>query len=127
MWWNRYVGLPFKWNGSDRDGVSCWGLVRLVQREVFQKELPAYDEWVVKNGDLTSPDQWLPNGREIDLSEVEAGDILHMRGGSGPMHCGIVVKPGHVLHIERGAGSNIRNYLTDNRFKNRVIGAYRVE
>lgn len=127
MWWNEYVGLPFKWNGKDSKGVSCWGLVVLVHSEVFGNDLPQYDEWGVKTGDLNEPDQWLPNGQPIPLDDVQSGDILHMRGGGGgEMHCGVVTKRGWVLHIERGAGSHIRNYLTDNRFKNRVVGAYRI-
>jgi len=126
MWWNDYIGLPFKWNGKDRRGISCWGLVVLVQNEVFGHKLPHFDEWAVKAGEVAVPDQWLPHGREIDLSEVHSGDVLHMRGGQGDMHCGVVTKRGYVLHIEKGAGSHIRDYVGDPQFKNRVIGAYRV-
>lgn len=129
MWWNKYVGLPFRLNGRDRDGVSCWGLVCLVHKEVFGNRLPHFDEMPAATGDA-SPRKWMGLGEKIELSDVESGDVLHMRGAINgriyPLHCGIVTERGSVLHVEDGIGACIRKYEDDPRFKNRVLGAYRV-
>ena len=124
-WWNDYVGLPFAWNGHTRAGVSCWGLVCLVQEEVFGRRLPHFDELPVQMGGGGS-EQYARLGRMVDLRDVQSGDVLHLRSKTN-LHCGIVTEPGFVLHIDEGCGSHVRNYLSDLRFQNRVIGAYRVD
>ena len=131
-WWNNYVGIPYEWGGHSRSGASCWGLVCLVQQEVFGKRLPRMDELEhdLLNGEEVQASSFARLGQEVPLSEVESGDVLHMRtsihGRVLPLHCGIVTEPGKVLHTEEYIGSSIRSYSADARFQNRVLGAYRV-
>lgn len=131
-WWNAYVGIPFRWNGTDRAGVSCWGLVCLVQAEVFCRRLPRHDEFEagLVSGAAGEAAGFLGLGREIALADVRPGDVLHMRGVHAgrvvPLHCGVVAVPGQVLHVEQGTGSHVRSYARDARFRNRILGAYRL-
>ncbi len=105
-WWNNYVGIPFKWNGSTREGASCGGLVCLVS-------------------------DFAATGVQVNLADVRAGDVLHMwgfyKGKRRATHCGVVTEPGFVLHAEEVVGSCISRYKGDNRFLQRVIGAYGLE
>ncbi len=131
-WWNAYVGIPFAWNGSTRDGTSCWGLVCMVYSEVFGIRLPRFDELEEQiEGGAESVADFASTGREIPLEEARSGDVLHMwgmhRGKRRATHCGIVTEPGFVLHAEAVVGSCISRYKGDNRFLQRVIGAYRLE
>lgn len=131
MWWNDYVGIPFKWHGYDRSGVSCWGLVRLVQSEVFGKRLPRHDEDETQvMGGTGCPDPYFREGRPIAASEARSGDIVHLwgitNGRRTPTHCGVITEPGYVLHAEDGVGSCISR-MQDPRFFRRVIGVYRLD
>lgn len=131
---NKYVGIPFKWNGYDYKGVSCWGLMVLVYKELWGIDIPRHDQAgynVSKGGDVdeslwVSKSDWVP----VKLGQEACGDALHMWGihfgKKTPLHGGIVIKPGLVLHAQEGAGVVVSDYLKDARYNKRVIGAYRV-
>ena len=120
-WVGGYVGIPWKLHGRDRDGVDCWGLVRLVLMERAGIELPAYetgyatagrdeadaldgmfaaglDEMaalyveVAHRGAATA----CPLGREREL------DVLLLRTFGRRMHIGVVVGGRRMLHIQKG-------------------------
>lgn len=131
-WSRKYIGLPYKDFGTDFDGVYCWGLAQLVYKNELNINLPSYDE-ISKN---------LVDMREVPVNtyfegfypvEEERGfDLLHCynytklnnRWIKAPMHVGIIIKKGWILHIEEGKFSCIENY-TYNVFARRAIGAYR--
>jgi len=131
-WWNNYVGIPFKWNGATREGASCWGLVCLVYKEVYRIKLPRHNEMEsqIERGAGSFAD-FAATGVQVDLADAQTGDVLHMwgfyKGKRRATHCGIVTQPGFVLHAEEVIGSCISRYKGDNRFLQRVIGAYRLE
>lgn len=133
IWWNSYVGLPYKWNGTSRAGVSCWGLVCLIYEEVFGIHLERHDEIEagVAAGDPAAVAEYAIAGQEIPLNQVASGDVLQLKGISGRHitdgHCGIVTRPGSVLHIENGAGSHVIRYEGNPAFRNRVLKAFRYE
>lgn len=125
---NDYVGLPFLEKGRDRDGLDCWGLVRLVYLEKYGIELPAYTECYKNTKDKTI-------GGVIDenlalewqeVSEPAQGDIIVLRILGQPFHVGLVIDGQRMLHCERGVGSVIENYK-GMKWRKRVIGFYRLK
>ncbi|MCE8042428.1 hypothetical protein HOP60_09710 [Halomonas daqingensis] len=99
------IGTPFRPHGRGPDYYDCYGLVAKAYREVLGLELPDYvSEY--------------PRFKDHDrLSEVVAGACVHdwqavddpqpmdavviYRGGR-PMHIGLYLGDGQVLHIEHG-------------------------
>lgn len=134
LWVGHYIGLPFKVRGRKIDGLDCWGLVRLVIAEQAGVLLPAFE----KNYDGISTkldaekigahirstagntDCWDPiaPGQEKIFNVI----VLRMRGQ--PMHVGIVIDDGLMLHIEHGANSCIEKYH-GMRWKDLIYGFYR--
>lgn len=108
MWWNDYIGIPFVPRGETRDGLDCAGLLDMVQREVFGRQVETL----------------LP----IDTREASEGDVLQMAavysGSVRPLHCGVVTTPGHVLHAISGPG--VVHQKIDARLARTIIGAFRV-
>lgn len=150
-WAAEYVGLKWKNGGRTRDGLDCWGLARLVAMERFGAALPAYDEtaWrscekrddqVAANADLAAfmrgerAKGWAtvweaagsPEGEPLGGGRVRAGDVVLIRNLGAAIHLGVVVAPGHVLHIEEGTDATCVPY-DDGRTERRVIGFYRWE
>ena len=124
QWAGAYVGLPYKWGGYSRAGIYCWGLVWLVQKEVFGRDLPKYphgDEAAFAAGIGALRPQ------PIEMVEAAEGDVLMMRAGKsgGERHIGVFADRKHVLHIEEGAGSIIER-VTSKRFQWRPLRTYRL-
>lgn len=121
-WISRYVGLPFKMNGRDETGVDCWGLVRLVYRDVAGIELPSYGEIHAANlaavAQQITADSQVGPWREVRPEADKELDVVLMRHriktAAGtirfPSHCGVVVTPGHILHVKEETDSVVVVY-----------------
>ena len=127
-WVTPYIGLPFKPHGRDRNGVDCWGLVRLVLAERFAVNLPSYADGYGSTEDARdigrlirgelNPWRPVPSGAE------QPGDVVLLRLMNQPMHVGLVVDPGWMLHIEEGIDACLERY-DGARWRQRVLGLYR--
>ena len=131
-WASSYVGLPFLDGGRDRQGLDCWGLVRLVYAERLGIRLPDFAE--VRAADAravarTVADQiesgfWLPviRGAEREF------DVVVMRGHEGrsglTRHVGVVAAFDTVLHVEQHTDA-VCPRLTSPSVKFRITGIYR--
>lgn len=124
---DKYIGIPYKWKGYDLDGCDCWGLVWLVEKEVFGNRLERHDELTLDD----DPQCWGDRFKKINLGEEQPGDVMHMWGVSSvgvksPHHVGVIIEKGKVLHIEKGTDSIVEDYNKSPRAKWRVINAYRI-
>ena len=128
FWAGRYIGLPFKEHGRDRSGLDCWGLVRLILSEQFAFALPSF----VKEYDRTTNAdkiarlicREIPFWQAVSSGEENLGDVAVLRLRGQPMHVGLVLGDGQMLHIERGINSAIERYASP-RWSERVHGFYR--
>jgi len=127
-WVADYVGLPFRAHGRDRGGVDCWGLVRLVLAERFGLALPSYVGGYAGVEDAEDIGRLIRGEmgpwREIPAGGERAGDVVLMRLMNQPMHIGVVVAPGWMLHIEEGIDACLDRY-DGARWRRRVLGIYR--
>ncbi len=130
-WVSQYLGIPYRELGRDRSGCDCWGLLALIWREQFGRDLPDYTRprWieganpsVIGSGAAEYASQFVrvEPGNEL----LGDGVLLRMRGH--PLHVGLVLAPGWMLHTHESADSCVENY---ERFiwRNRVIGIYRYQ
>lgn len=105
-----YLGLPYRPGGDTRDGLDCYGLLRLVLRE--QCGLYLDDAEGVTGG------EW----RRVDTQHLWDAVLFNIAGQ--PAHCGIVIGGGAMLHIMEHATSCIESY-TGLRWGSRLEGIYR--
>jgi len=130
-WAAKYVGLPFAEHGRDESGVDCYGLVRLVWRNECGLELPSYVTEYDSTMDRESIAQALASfGHERDewiripLGQEQPFDGVLLRMLGFPMHVGVVVTPGVMLHCEQGLDAALDRYNTM-RWRNRLVGCWR--
>ncbi|MFC7455456.1 C40 family peptidase, partial [Insolitispirillum peregrinum] len=106
-WAAEYIGLPFSDHGRTRDGVDCWGLVRLVLAEQFGFDVPSHDGSYRQTTDRDDLDRLISTERSSAWSAVpagseQAGDVVLLRCLGAACHVGLVVTPGIMIHAEVG-------------------------
>ena len=128
-WLGDYIGIPYRENGSDRDGCDCWGLLALIYDERLGKPLPDYTGKRWQHGGSA---QEIGPGATVYVSQFQPvpagserlgdGVLIRMRGH--PLHVGMVVEPGVMIHAHEGADSCLEQYHRP-EWEKRVIGFYR--
>lgn len=119
-WPARYVGLPYLKGGRDRRGIDCWGLVRLVWREQYGFEAPGFEGVGWDNLDPEARRKSIALIVEcvniavasyirVPLGEQQPGDGVSLRMRGAEMHCGVMISPTHMIHIEEGVDSCIED------------------
>jgi cell wall-associated NlpC family hydrolase len=138
-WAERYIGIPFVDLGRDREGCDCWGLVRLVLAEQAGVILPSLATGYVSENNAKGVSEQVETQRVSGLWErIEAGserafDVVEMlsaaRGADGwvygPLHVGVVVMSGWLLHIQRSHDTVLARYREDQSVSRRVQGFWR--
>lgn len=138
-WVARYIGIPFLDLGRDRDGCDCWGLVRLVLAEQAGIELPSFATDYLseachdKVAGAIAAEERGANWARIDAGQERCLDVAQMLivaqvGGRcrfEPLHVGVVVGPGLVLHVETATHTRLTRYRDDRTFVSRMHGFWR--
>jgi cell wall-associated NlpC family hydrolase len=83
IWAGRYIGLPFRDHGRDRNGLDCWGLARLVLAEQFGLALPSFVTDYRRTTDMAGiskvitreTKKWTP----VAAGREKTGDIIILR------------------------------------------------
>lgn len=133
-WVGEYIGLPWRTLGRQRDGLDCWGLVRLVMADERAVLLPALDGegWSGSRAprDLTAladfmgahRQGWLP----VDFTDRRPFDAVLFKVHGRPLHVGLVVAPSWFLHIQKGHDAAVERFdsLT---WRDRREGVFRRE
>ena len=124
-WTGHYIGIPFLDLGRDRQGCDCWGLVRLVLGEQAETQLPslatcyASEDNAAGVRDAIEAERRSGAWHPIDAGDEQPFDVVEMSGAArvpgsgwmfGPLHVGVVVTSGWLLHVERGTAAVLARY-----------------
>lgn len=126
MWHNKYVGIPYKSNGRNLEGVDCWGLARYVYNKEFNISLPSFS-FSYDGGDRERIQELIAQYREgwEEITEsYKSGDLVIFRMLGYESHVGIITEYPYFLHAKEKADSSIER-LDGAHWKNRVVGVFR--
>jgi len=125
-WASDYVGIPYKFGGDKRDGADCWGLARLIHREVFQHGIPDFPHDDADQNRLAEVVSWArPLAPVVKTDTPHPGDFVLLEIFGKPCHVGVVVGDGYMIHTLYKHDSALERY-TGIRWSKRVEGYYRV-
>jgi len=110
--WNKYIGVSYKEHGRDlKTGVDCFGLVINVLKNEFNISLS----------------DWMENEEEFNkfkkVDEPEIGSIGLFKFIGVPVHVGVYIGDGRLLHVAPGE-MTVAEKIESRRLKDRVCGWY---
>lgn len=117
-WVERYIGIPYVESGRDPaadGGLDCWGLLVLIWREQYGVDLPIYDgpHWA-KGADRAAIAAAIRAEQERYLDVAPGtereGDGILLRLLGQPLHVGLVVAPGWMIHTHETAAVCVERY-----------------
>ena len=111
--YNRYIGIPYVHHGRDESGLDCFGLVRLVLKNEFGKNL---QDW--RDEEITD--------RFKKTDEPAEGCIGLFKFIGVPAHVGVYIGGGRVLHVTPDETA-VAEKLDSRRLQGRLLGWYTVE
>jgi cell wall-associated NlpC family hydrolase len=129
-WVSEFIGVPYLKDGRTLDGADCIGLVTLAFR-TCGRELPPYNGagWTGLGKDREALGQdamsFASNFTEIAAGKELPYDGVLLRMAGYPIHVGLVVCDGLMLHTERGCDSALESYRDHLRWANRIEGFFR--
>ena len=112
-----YLGVPYKWGGTTRQGMDCSALARAVIRETYGLELPR-----------TSRQMYVLGSSVSGRSRLRPGDLVFFRiadSGPGISHVGVYVGDGRFAHASASRGGVI-DELDQPYFASRFAGGRRI-
>lgn len=125
-WTNNYVGIPFLNLGRTREGVDCWGLVKLIMREQFNLELSDFK--YADAGNRIESERLFANADELQnwyqVTEPLIGDLVALRIFGNVCHFGICAGSRYFLHSLYGLDSALDS-LDSARWNRRIYAIYR--
>ena len=125
---DNFTKIFYQKNHRDFNFCDCYGICYLFNKEVLNKEIPEYlNEKIYDNEDVVKTyNSKKPEFTKVNTGREKAGDIVSLKVKSMPIHVGVVIEKGAMLHIMENRHAVIESYNT-NKWKNKVDSFWRYE
>lgn len=109
-----WLGTPYKYGGTDMDGVDCSGFVQQIYLQVFDIKLPRTTEEMFDQGSVVR-EGWLTCSDLVFFKNIR---------GSGVDHVGIYIGHNRFIHASSSSGVIISD-LTSKYYNEHFVSARR--
>lgn len=120
-----FIGIPYRDPASPGgQGMHCWELVEAAMLKLFDLQPPpveftgTYKE--AAPAFMTRLRYWM----HVNFTSRQAGDLIVLRVGGQPSHCGILINRDQMLHTMAGHNSCLESVI-GSRWESRIYGVYR--
>lgn len=108
-----WYGVPYKYGGTDRNGIDCSAFIKNLFLEVYSIELPRNTALQMKKGN------------RIDYFERAKGDLIFFKIGSNTYHVGVYYENDNFIHASTSKGVMMSN-LNESYWINSFLEVRRV-
>lgn len=125
----KYIGVLYADEGAPPKSFNCWQLFAHVQRAERGVELPDYGGpvWGGRKGlaaMVAAAEAFAQRFTPIQAGQEREGDAVLLRLEGAPIHIGLVVAQGWMLHVYKGIDGCVEDYGAPH-WINRIAGFYR--
>jgi len=122
----KYVGIPYKHQGRDINGIDCWGLIKLIYKDMLGIEIWDIGEDYSKDWSWEGKDYFIENYQKqwerVTEPRIFDGVLIH-NGRGRTNHAGVMLENDRFIHcIKAGV---VISRITDRNWSNRVAGYFR--
>lgn len=126
---NSLFSIPYVLGGRTKEGADCWGLVVICYKELFNIDLPTYDNIAlsVSNGNVTAKEirqQIESSAPFIEVGSPEYGDFVLINMLGNPVHIGFMIDNKTMVHTQDKIGV-CSDDIRGPKWKRRIQGYYR--
>jgi hypothetical protein len=125
MNFEKYIGIPYLEKGRDTAGLDCWGLVRLIYKEVYNIDLPSFqDSYVLEDDERIAElfaqykEGWQP------VETPVCGDLVLFRILGVTQHVGVMINNTQFVHVRQNSNSAVES-VANAKWAKRVVGFYK--
>lgn len=122
----KYVGIPYKHQGRDIFGLDCWGLIKLIYKDMLGIDIWDIGEDYTKEWSWEGKDYFIENYQKQweRVTEPRLFDGVLINNGKGiANHAGIMLDKTKFIHcIKVGV---VISKVTDKRWKDKIAGYFR--
>jgi cell wall-associated NlpC family hydrolase len=122
----RYVGISYKHQGRDMNGIDCWGLIKLIYKDMLGIEIWDIGENYTEDWSWEGKNHFIENYQKQweRVSEPRIFDGILINNGKGiANHAGVMLENGRFIHcIKAGV---VISKITDRNWRNRIAGYFR--
>lgn len=95
--YHEWKNTKYKYGGTTKNGIDCSAFVQNTFKSKFNIKLPRTTKLQVNIG------------KEIDIDELQSGDLIFFKTGWDQRHVGIYLSQGNFLHASTKKGVTISN------------------
>jgi cell wall-associated NlpC family hydrolase len=122
---SKFIGIPFVNGGRDFNGCDCWGLVKLVYKEMYNIDLPDYKISCFAGREINDE---IRKAMKVwkNLKEPQEPCVVIMSISNNPCfinHCGVYIGNGMFLHSILKQNSHL-DRLDHPFWRNKIKGFY---
>jgi cell wall-associated NlpC family hydrolase len=118
---DKWVGIPYKHLGRDKEGIDCWGLIVEIYKEKGIDVLDLdYEKDSRKRGDIFML-HYYQDWQEVKEAKMYDVILLENRDRDIASHAGVYISGGKFIHASK------RGVIIDrlSRWQDKIIGIYR--